>query len=199
FSSSLSWIGGNVSSGLGAVKSIFITILNALKGIVTGAFSGVRAAFSSGMSNALSTVTNFFGSFKSAGANIVSNIAQGITGAIGKVTGAVKGVLKAARNLLPFSPPKDKSSPMVGLAKNGIVGNIAQGIMNNEGEIQQAMNRALDVDMPMMNGRISHEMNNNLSTQPAYINVNNGGQDCRGLVENISDEQGKITDLELQF
>ena len=199
FSSSLSWIGGNVSSGLGAVKGIFTTILNALKGIVTGAFNGVRAAFSSGMSNALSTVTNFFGSFKSAGANIVGNIAKGITGAIGKVTGAVKGVLKAARNLLPFSPPKDKSSPMVGLEKNGIVGNIAQGIYNNEGEIQRAMNSALDVDMPMINGRISHELNNNMSTKPAYINVNIGGQNFRGFVENISNEQGKITDLELQF
>ena len=199
FSSSLSWIGGNVSSGLGAVKGVFTTILNALKGIVTGAFSGVRAAFSSGMSNALSTVTNFFGSFKSAGANIVGNIAKGITGAIGKVTGAVKGVLKAARNLLPFSPPKDKSSPMVGLEKNGIVGNIAQGITNNEGEIQKAMNRALDVDMPMVNGRVEHEMNSTLSTQPAYINVNIGGQNFRGFVENISNEQGKITDLELQF
>ena len=199
FSSSLSWIGGNVSSGLGAVKGIFTTILNALKGIVTGAFSGVRAAFSSGMSNALSTVTNFFGSFKNAGANIVGNIAKGITSAIGKVTGAVKGVLKAARNLLPFSPPKDKSSPMVGLEKNGIVGNIAQGIYNNEGEIQRAMNSALDVDMPMINGRISHELNNNMSTKPAYINVNIGGQNFRGFVENISNEQGKITDLELQF
>ena len=199
FSSSLSWIGGNVSSGLGAVKGIFTTILNALKGIVTGAFNGVRAAFSSGMSNALSTVTNFFGSFKSAGANIVGNIAKGITGAVGKVTGAVKGVLKAARNLLPFSPPKDKSSPMVGLEKNGIVGNIAQGIYNNEGEIQRAMNSALDVDMPMINGRISHELNNNMSTKPAYINVNIGGQNFRGFVENISNEQGKITDLELQF
>ena len=199
FSSSLSWIGGNVSSGLGAVKATFTTILNALKGIVTGAFNGVRAAFSSGMSNALSTVTNFFGSFKSAGANIVGNIAKGITGAVGKVTGAVKGVLKAARNLLPFSPPKDKSSPMVGLEKNGIVGNIAQGIMNNEGEIQKAMNRALDVDMPMVNGRVEHEMNSNMSTQPAYINVNIGGQNFRGFVENISNEQGKITDLELQF
>src|SRR5699024_12244682 len=85
-------------------------------------------------------------------------IAQGITGAIGKVTGAVKGVLKAARNLLPFSPPKDKSSPMVGLEKNGIVDNIAQGIMNNEGEIQRAMNQALNVDMPMMNGHVSHSI-----------------------------------------
>ena len=169
FSSSLSWIGGNVSSGLGAVKGIFTTILNALKGIVTGAFSGVRAAFSSGMSNALSTVTNFFGSFKSAGANIVGNIAKGITGAIGKVTGAVKGVLKAARNLLPFSPPKDKSSPMVGLEKNGIVGNIAQGIMNNEGEIQKAMNRALDVDMPMMNGHVSHSVNMNTSRTESLL------------------------------
>ena len=35
--------------------------------------------------------------------------------------------------------------------------------MNNEGEIQKAMNRALDVDMPMMNGHVSHEMNNGAS------------------------------------
>src|SRR5699024_5952912 len=68
-----------------------------------------------------------------------------------------------------------------------------------EGNITSAMNRALDVDMPMMNGRVSHEMNNSLSTQPAYINVNIGGQNFRGFVENISNEQGKITDLELQF
>ena len=68
-----------------------------------------------------------------------------------------------------------------------------------EGNIANAMNRALDVDIPMVNGRVSHEMNNNLSTQPAYINVNIGGQNFRGFVENISNEQGKITDLELQF
>ena len=170
-----------------------------MKGIVTGAFNGVRAAFSSGMSNALSTVTNFFGSFKSAGANIVGNIAKGITGAIGKVTGAVKGVLKAARNLLPFSPPKDKSSPMVGLEKNGIVGNIAQGIMNNEGEIQKAMNRALDVDIPMVNGRIEHEMNSNMSTQPAYINVNIGGRNFRAFVEDITNAQDGKAELELNY
>ena len=68
-----------------------------------------------------------------------------------------------------------------------------------EGNIANAMNRALNVDIPVVNGRVEHEMNNNLSTQPAYINVNIGGQNFRGFVENISNEQGKITDLELQF
>ena len=152
-----------------------------------------------GLQAAYDTVKDWAGKFLDAGANIVGNIAKGITGAVGKVTGAVTGVLKKARNLLPFSPPKDKSSPMVKLEKNGIVDNIAQGITNNEGEIQRAMNRALNVDMPMVNGQISHEMNNNLSTQPAYINVNIGGQNFRGFVENISSEQGRITDLEMQF
>ena len=175
------------------------TIFDSMKTAVSNAINGVITAVSNGLNKAYSTVTDFLGKFLKAGANIVGNIAKGITGAIGKVTGAVKGVLKKARNLLPFSPPKDKSSPMVGLEKNGIVDNIAQGIMNNEGEIQKAMNRALDVDMPMVNGQISHEMNNNLSTQPAYINVSIGGQNFRGFVENISSEQGRITDLEMQF
>ena len=43
------------------------------------------------------------------------------------------------------------------------------------------------------------ESRNEVSTQPAYINVNIGGQNFRGFVENISNEQGRITDLELQF
>lgn len=137
------------------------TIFNSLKTSVSNAINNIKTAVSNGLNKAYNTVTGFLGKFKTAGSNIVGNIAKGITGAIGKVTGAVKGVLKSARNLLPFSPPKDKSSPMVGLEKNGIVDNIAQGIMNNEGEIQRAMNRALDVDMPMVNGRVSHSVNMN--------------------------------------
>src|SRR5690625_453168 len=58
---------------------------------------------------------------------------------------------------------------MVGLEKNGIVGNIAQGIMNNEGEIQKAMNRVLDVDMPMMNGHVSHSVNMNTSRTESLL------------------------------
>lgn len=46
---------------------------------------------------------------------------------------------------------------------------------------------------------VSHEISNSGNTQPAYINVNIGGQNFRGFVENISSEQGRITDLELQF
>lgn len=175
------------------------TIFNSMKTAVSNAINNVKTAISNGLNKAYTTVTDFFGKFLNAGANIVGNIAKGITGAIGKVTGAVKGVLKKARNLLPFSPPKDKSSPMVGLEKNGIVENIAQGIMNNEGEIQRAMNRALDVDMPMVNGHVSHEMNNNLSIQPAYINVNIGGQNFRGFVENITNAQDKNVNLELSY
>lgn len=199
FSSSLSWIGGKVSSGLGAIKGTFTTIFNSLKGIVSNAFSAVKGAVKGGMNTAWNVIKGFFGKFKSAGKNIIGNLVSGITSKVDNVKNAVGNVLSAARNLLPFSPPKDKSSPMVGLEKNGIVDNIAQGIMSNEGEIQSAMNQALDVDTPMVNGRVSHEMNNNLSTQPAYINVNIGGQNFRGFVENISNEQGKITDLELQF
>lgn len=55
--------------------------------------------------------------------------------------------------------------------------------------------RSTDID------RIVNQQSKNLEIrpQPAYINLNIGGQNFRGFVENISNEQGKITDLELQF
>src|SRR5699024_4168655 len=106
-------------------------------------FSNVVNNVRNGIQRAYNAITSWFGRFRTAGSNIVSNIANGIRGAIGKVTSAMKGELSAARNLLPFSPPKDKSSPLVDIHKNGIVGQIAKGITNNAGDLERAASSAL--------------------------------------------------------
>ena len=211
-----------ITSILNGIRSTFTSIFNSLRGIVSNAFSSVRSAVMSGMRSALSAVTSFFGRFRSAGSNIVSNIASGIRGAVGKVRSAMKGVLSAARNLLPFSPPKDKSSPLVDIHKNGIVEQIAKGITNNAGDLERAASSALNgvqsalnaqsldaslgLDSALarantqVNGNVRHEVGKlDVAQRPAYINLSIGGQQFTAFVENISNEQGRLTDLDMQF
>lgn len=179
------------------IKDTVSEIWEGIKSAVSEKIEDVKTSVSDGIQGALDTVTGFFDRFKEAGGNIIGNIADGINGAIGKVTGAISGVVSKVRDFLPFSPAKE--GPLKDLDRLNFGGTIADSIYKDENKMQKAMNRALNVDMPMMNGRVTHEMNNNLSTQPLHLNVNIGGQNFRGFVENISNEQGRITDLELQF
>lgn len=194
-----------ISSILNAIKTVFSNILINIVSSVTGGFSKVATAFSKGMSSALRTVTGFVTKFFKAGANIVGNIAKGITSAVGKVTGAIGGVLGKARDLLPFSPPKDKSSPLVDIHKNGIIEQIAKGVYDDEGSLKKAMNSALGVasgEVGNFSGDLNNALRNSISggysvnasgelsvkQQPAYFNLNIGGQNFTAFVENILDE-----------
>jgi phage-related protein len=159
-SSTLSSIRETVSSILGSIRDTFQRIWDAIVTAVTKSISRVAEAVTSGIQAAYDAVVNFFGKFKEAGANIMSNIAEGITGAISKVTGAVKGVMQKARDLLPFSPPKDKSSPLADIHKNGITEQIAKGIYNGENEIDKAMSSVLSGSAFDVNAHATHSMNN---------------------------------------
>lgn len=215
-------IRSTISTILNAIKTVFSNILSSIVNSVTSRFSKVASAFSKGMSSALRTVTSFVSKFFKAGANIVGNIAKGITSAVGKVTDAISGVLSKARNLLPFSPPKDKSSPLVDIHKNGIVEQIAKGITNNAGDLERAASSALygvqsalnaqslDASLGLdsalarantqVNGNVRHEVGKlDVAQRPAYINLSIGGQQFTAFVENISNEQGRLTDLDMQF
>lgn len=139
----------NVTEKINDLKNKWTETWNSFKESVSSAFEDVKSAISTGLENAVSIVTGFVDRFKQAGANIVSGIADGIRGGINKVTGAVSNVLQRARNLLPFSPPKDKSSPMYGIEKNGIVEMIAKGVLDSEGKLTNALKQVLDQDLSM--------------------------------------------------
>ena len=159
------------------IRSTISNIFNSLAGIVRGAMSRVVSAVTNGMMNALKGVTGMFGSFKDAGRNIIGNIADGIKGAVSMVTDAVGGVMKKARDLLPFSPPKDKSSPLADIHKNGIGTQIAAGIENGEREVNRAMHNLLDGGANMtMKANVQASQQ---GSRPVVINIGN--------IENNSD------------
>lgn len=178
-----------------------------MRGIVTRAFSNVRSAVSSGMQSALNAVRSFFGSFASAGRNIVQNIANGIKGAIGLVTSAISSVTQAVRNFLPFSPPKDKSSPLTDIHKNGIGTQIAAGIIRGQREVDKAMNTLLstpgDMAMAMDVGTsqsITHSLDESVNRPiKVHTKLNVGGYEFREFTQTITEQQQSQDRLERNY
>ena len=206
-SSVLSAVRSTVSSILSSIKSTFSNIFNSLRGIVTRAFSNVRSAVSSGMRSALNAVRSFFGSFASAGRNIVQNIANGIRNAIGLVTSAISSVTQAVRNFLPFSPPKDKSSPLTDIHKNGIGTQIAAGIIRGQREVDKAMNTLLstpgDMAMAMDVGTsqsITHSLDESVNRPiKVHTKLNVGGYEFREFTQTITEQQQSQDRLERNY
>lgn len=206
-SSVLSAVRSNVSSILSSIKSTFSNIFNSLRGIVTRAFSNVRSAVSSGMRSALNAVRSFFGSFASAGRNIVQNIANGIRNAIGLVTSAISNVTQAVRNFLPFSPPKDKSSPLTDIHRNGIGTQIAAGIIRGQKEVDKAMNTLLstpgDMAMAMDVGTsqsITHSLDESVNRPiKVHTKLNVGGYEFREFTQTITEQQQSQDRLERNY
>lgn len=206
-SSVLSSVRSTVSSILSSIKSTFSNIFNSLRGIVTRAFSNVRSAVSGGMRSALNAVRSFFGSFASAGRNIVQNIANGIRNAIGLVTSAISSVTQAVRNFLPFSPPKDKSSPLTDIHKNGIGTQIAAGIIRGQREVDKAMNTLLstpgDMAMAMDVGTsqsITHSLDESVNRPiKVHTKLNVGGYEFREFTQTITEQQQSQDRLERNY
>ena len=134
-----------ISNVVNGIRNTIRNIFNSLRSIVSSAFGGVRSAVSNGMKSAFNVVKNFFGRFKDAGRRIVTSIADGIRGAISKVTDAIGSVTQKVRNFLPFSPPKE--GPLIDIMDVKWGETISAGILKGEGEIANAMERALDFDL----------------------------------------------------
>ena len=211
-------IKGNVVSRVTSLVSQAVALFTNLYTGVRDRVNNVKSAVSEAIQGAFDAVTGWFSSFKEAGSNIVSYIAQGISGAWSKVKDAVSGVLQYARDLLPFSPPKDKTSPLVDIHKNGIVTQIAKGITDNKDGILGALREVLDVgdevdvdDDPfafevggykselsaVVNGNVRTSVDttmrqeNGYTPAPANINLNIGGRDYSAYVDDMFDNKNK--------
>lgn len=119
-----------------------------IEGIKT-MFSNIKETAGELLDSFVSGINDFASKLVSAGAGIVDNVKQGIANKWGELTGWFRGKLNDLRNMLPFSPPKDKSSPLYGLENNGIVEMIAKGVLANEGELTNALRQVLDQDLSM--------------------------------------------------
>ena len=167
-------------------------ILYGLGGIVVGALEAV-----------IGVVRGFFSTFKNAGWNLVKMIADGIWSAISLPAKAINAVVSKVRKYLPFSPAKE--GPLSDLDKLNFGGTISTGIYSGQDEINRAMVSVLDIPaLANLNASlgVKHTVtrNENQSTkQPAVIKLRLGKQEFSAFVQDISDEQGDVADLNLLF
>lgn len=163
-----------------AIRTTISSIFNSLKGIVSGAFNGVRSAVTSGMKGALNIITNMGSSFKNAGGKIISMLADGITGAVGKVTGAISGVMGKVRDFLPFSPSKE--GPLTDIDRLDFGGPVSDSIDNAIPKIQGKLNSMLN--MPdIQAGALAIDGRGAIKDSGATTNNNDNG--VKIIIENI--------------
>lgn len=149
-------IANTVSTVTGLFSNLVSRISGAwssITGNISGAVQNVKNAISSGFNAAvdfvhsipgriLNALGDLGGMLLRAGASIIQGLVDGIKSKIGAVTGAIGGVLQAARNLLPFSPAKE--GPFSGkgwtlYSGESISEALAQGIKNKGGLAVDAM------------------------------------------------------------
>jgi hypothetical protein len=84
--------------------------------------------------------------FLEAGKAIIRMLVNGIKSQIGVVVDAVKSVIGAARDLLPFSEPKNHSSPLFGLGKSGeaMMTNLGAGVWKGQARLRKQVVAALE-------------------------------------------------------
>lgn len=129
-----------------AASSAFRAVIGAARSILRG-LAGIVRGF---VSSAVDVVRNLGGAFFNAGRSIIQSMINGVRSLAGSVKDAVGDVVQGAKDLLPFSEPRDPRSPLFGLDRAGraIIDNLATGIRDAGGELAGALSRELDLAVP---------------------------------------------------
>ena len=210
-----------------AVSNAMNNIMNAIRNgwnnavsAVTSAGQRIVSAVSSAFSNAISRARSFASQAVSVGQNLIMGFVNGVrakaSALVDSVKGAVNGAINAAKNLLGIHSPsrvfrqfgvytdqgfaigidKEAKTPLKSMRNmiDGIVDQGENGLNSGFNGLQGQLNG-------MVNSAVTTDVRSTLdySNKPAYINLNMGGQTYRAYVEDISNEQGVITELEMQF
>ena len=195
-----------LTEGLKLIGEMAVGIIKAIPGIVAkipqviramiGAFSGVKDQFFNIGSDLIKGLWN--------GINSVKDWIMGkISGFVGGITGGIK----------KFFGIKSPSTVMADEVGKWIPAGLAEGIEDNVKPVTDAMNDLTDLTTGAMASELAMtssmslansttggiEVEKGINKQPVHLNLNIGGQVFRAFVEDISNEQGRITDLELQF
>lgn len=120
-----------------AGKAVIGAVVKGVKAVA----SKVVGAAKSLTSNAWKAIKGFAGSFFDAGKAIIAKLIDGIRSMAGAAKDAVASVVGGARDLLPFSEPRDRSSPLYGLGRSGemIIDNLARGVAKGRGSLRRQM------------------------------------------------------------
>jgi hypothetical protein len=101
-----------------------------LIGIVERLWNSIKAIVRSQLDSLRAILSDFGGDMLAAGGRLINQLSQGISNAWTGLIENVRARLRQLRDLLPFSEPKDASSPLRNLAASGraLVDNIQTGI-----------------------------------------------------------------------
>lgn len=117
-SAGVAYVRNTISGALDAVKSAWSSAWNAVSNFVSNAWGWIKNSVSNGIGGMLNVVRSIPGKIMGAignlgsllydsGTKIIQGLIDGIKNMAGNVKDAVSGVLKKARDLLPFSPAKE--------------------------------------------------------------------------------------------
>lgn len=213
-----------VTSVINGIRSTVSSIMNGIKSVFSSGWNTVKSVTSSGIHGAANVVRSVAGSMVSAGSNFVMGFVRGITGAIGSAVQAAanmaRAALNAAKAALGIHSPSRVMRDQVGYY---VTEGMAVGILSNIKSVSHAMDRVADasiISIPrpdtsqFMNtmaslSNLHRQMATgyatsmtgelNLSSQPAYINLNLGGSDYSTFVDDISRKQGVDAEFKRKY
>lgn len=213
-----------VTSVINGIRSTVSGIMNSIKSVFSSGWNTVRSVTSSGIHGAANVVRSVAGGMVSAGSNFVMGFVRGVTGAIGSAVQAAanmaRAALNAAKAALGIHSPSRIMRDQVGYY---VTEGMAVGILGNIKSVSHAMDRVADasiISIPrpdtsqFMNtmaslSNLHRQMATgyatsmtgelNLSSQPAYINLNLGGSDYSTFVDDISRKQGVDAEFKRKY
>lgn len=133
-----------VRNAAGNIKDALVTAFRAAVDAVGNVLQQLASVVSRAMETVLDVLGSLVSSFFNAGKNLIMGLVNGIKSAAGAAIDAASDVANAVKDILPFSEPKDPSSPFRGLSKSGaaIIDNIAAGIRARQGELARVLSQA---------------------------------------------------------
>ena len=216
-----SWnrIKASTSEAWNNVKDTISNTWNNIKTGVSNSVNSVKTSVSGAWDSVKTKTSAVWSSLKSAITTPINSAKDTVKGAIDKMKGFMNFSWSLPKLKMPHFTKSGKFSlnptsvPKFGIEwyKDGGIMNSATAFGMNGNNVMVGgeagreailpLNRSVlgDIGRGIVAATRTPESRNEVNQQPAYINVNIGGQNFRGFVENISNEQGKITDLELQF
>jgi tape measure domain-containing protein len=135
------------------MRSRVVTAITSLKDRALSIAASLVSSLQSKLDGLVSFVANLGGAFRSAGATIINMLKDGMMNAFEGVKNALSSGLQTLRNMLPFSEPRDRRSPLYGLSDSGmaLMGELQKGIerhplvLTSEILGTRAMERALRI------------------------------------------------------
>ena len=140
------WIKDKIDTAVSFIKDKFAAAMDWIQDKAETVWAAIETAFDTGINAAKDALNAVIPGMQAAGAAIVDAVKEGISNAWGELVDWFGDKLDDLTDLLPFSEPKDPTSPLRGLAKAGqsIVGNIQAGLAEAMPGLQAMINTAID-------------------------------------------------------